>query len=68
MQGSVDTAKDKCERVEEDMPRDIQEAPPMKFPPTMRVWNESVQVVKVPLQRKQPLVKHAPRVRESASS
>ena len=43
---------------EEEMPKSTRTAPPTKFPPTVRVEDVLVQV-KVPPQRKQPLlVKH----------
>ena len=49
----------KVYEVEEEMSKDIRQAPPTKFPPTTRVGDVSVQV-KVPPQRKRPpLVMHA---------
>ena len=48
----------KVYEVEEEMSKDIRQAPPTKFPPTMRVGDVSVQV-KVPPQRKRPPLVHA---------
>ena len=48
---SVDTTKENVKEVEEEMPKGVRKAPPTKFPPTMRVGDESAQF-KVPPQRK----------------